>query len=358
MALKDRKITEAGIADHGVVSAPDRLRGTAAENKKVFDKLVRAVVAEKVNGIVDDLTSTEEGASGAAQLGISQIEGVKAVNVQEALQALRTDPAVAAVKAQQAAEEALKAAAEAQSVAEETAEKAKTDAATALKELTQTAEEKVDEVSQLVTSAKSWAVGGTESREGEEEDNAKYWSEQARREIEAALEDFEGVASFNGRDGVVMPQSGDYTAAMVGAVPVSRTVNGTPLSEDIVIPEGVQMELLWENGNLNSDFPAQSFTLEKAKNHKKFVVWFIYQKGTSTSTCAAVMVEVGKNAFSTVGSNINFARLMGVSTEGKFTFYDNRYYNSYASSPTTVDNGYNIPYKIYGISGIDEEVSA
>ena len=189
MALKDRKITEAGIAAHGVVSAPDRLTGTAAENKKVFDKLIRNVVAECMNGMVDDLVSTQEGASGAAQIGISPVEGVEAKNVQEALQALRTDPAVAAVKAQQAAEEALKAAAEAQSVAEETAEKAKTDAATALKELTQTAEKKVDEVSQLVTSAKSWAVGGTESREGEEEDNARYWSQQARKATEDAAKE-------------------------------------------------------------------------------------------------------------------------------------------------------------------------
>lgn len=56
-----------------------------------------------------------------------------------------------------------------------------------------------------------------------------------------------GVTSFNGRDGAVTPQAGDYTAAMVGArsdtwtpiaadvgaVPTTRTVNGKPLSSDI-----------------------------------------------------------------------------------------------------------------------------
>ena len=31
-----------------------------------------------------------------------------------------------------------------------------------------------------------------------------------------------GVTSFNGRDGAVIPQSGDYTAAMVGARPDTR----------------------------------------------------------------------------------------------------------------------------------------
>lgn len=32
----------------------------------------------------------------------------------------------------------------------------------------------------------------------------------------------EGVTSFNGRSGAVLPQSGDYTAAMVGAIPASQ----------------------------------------------------------------------------------------------------------------------------------------
>lgn len=56
-----------------------------------------------------------------------------------------------------------------------------------------------------------------------------------------------GVTSFNGRTGAITPQAGDYTAEMVGArantwmpsaadvgaVPTTRTVNSKPLSEDI-----------------------------------------------------------------------------------------------------------------------------
>jgi hypothetical protein len=44
-----------------------------------------------------------------------------------------------------------------------------------------------------------------------------------------------GVESFKGRTGAVMPASGDYTAAQVGAVPTSRTVNGKPLSSNITL---------------------------------------------------------------------------------------------------------------------------
>ena len=44
-----------------------------------------------------------------------------------------------------------------------------------------------------------------------------------------------GVESFNGRSGKVVPQAGDYTAEMVGAIPITRTVNGKPLSADITL---------------------------------------------------------------------------------------------------------------------------
>lgn len=43
------------------------------------------------------------------------------------------------------------------------------------------------------------------------------------------------VSSFNGRTGAVAPQSGDYTAAQVGAVPTTRTVNNKALSSDIIL---------------------------------------------------------------------------------------------------------------------------
>lgn len=47
-----------------------------------------------------------------------------------------------------------------------------------------------------------------------------------------------GVTTFNGRTGAVSPQTGDYTAAMVGAVPTSRTVNGQALTQNITLDAG------------------------------------------------------------------------------------------------------------------------
>ena len=82
MSIQEQKITEATIAANGVQSRPDKLTGTAAQNKKVFDALVTAVVREKFNALIDELTGT----TAAAQLGITTIPGFSAGNVQTALE--------------------------------------------------------------------------------------------------------------------------------------------------------------------------------------------------------------------------------------------------------------------------------
>ena len=82
MSIQEQKITEAAIAANGVQSQPDKLTGTAAQNKKVFDNLVTAVVREKFNALLDELTGT----SAAAQLGITTIPGFSADNIQTALE--------------------------------------------------------------------------------------------------------------------------------------------------------------------------------------------------------------------------------------------------------------------------------
>lgn len=82
MSIQEQKITEAAIAANGVQSRPDKLTGTAAQNKKVFDALVTAVVREKFNALLDELTGT----AAAAQLGITTIPGFSAGDIQTALE--------------------------------------------------------------------------------------------------------------------------------------------------------------------------------------------------------------------------------------------------------------------------------
>ena len=87
---------------------------------------------------------------------------------------------------------------------------AKESAESVLASLVETANEKIAAAAQEVTNAKSWAVGGTGTRTGEDTNNAKYWSDQAAAAAGG------GVTSFKGRTGSVLPASGDYTAEMVG----------------------------------------------------------------------------------------------------------------------------------------------
>lgn len=80
------------------------------------------------------------------------------------------------------------------------------------------------------TLSQSWAVGGTGTREGEDTNNAEYWAGQAEAAAGSA------VASFNGRTGAVMPQSGDYTAEMVGAATGQQIPNYNMLDNSGFLP--------------------------------------------------------------------------------------------------------------------------
>ena len=50
--LSSYRITDEDVAQNGVIAAPDRLTGTAAQNKAVFDRLIRDAVKEKYNAML------------------------------------------------------------------------------------------------------------------------------------------------------------------------------------------------------------------------------------------------------------------------------------------------------------------
>ncbi|WP_101908874.1 hypothetical protein [Marasmitruncus massiliensis] len=84
MAITDKKISETTLTQEGLVSAPDQLKGTAQENKARFDQLTRAIVAQSINPIIDELASS----AGAANIGAS-IGDLSGDNVQSLLSALK-----------------------------------------------------------------------------------------------------------------------------------------------------------------------------------------------------------------------------------------------------------------------------
>lgn len=97
---------------------------------------------------------------------------------------------------------------EAQTAAGERAESAAASAASAA-EKEAAAADAADRAVSAGTQAKSWAVGGTGSREGEDTDNAWYYAQLASA-VAAG-----GVLSFNARGGHVVPQAGDYNNDMI-----------------------------------------------------------------------------------------------------------------------------------------------
>lgn len=106
-----------------------------------------------------------------------------------------------------------------------------------LEEYTQQAAEQAAQSASVY--AESWAVGGTGTREGEDTNNAKYWSEQARGAVA-------GVTSFNGRSGAVVPATGDYKSEMI------RRGNSTTTVEDT----------LTSLGNTATDLRSRMYTQE------------------------------------------------------------------------------------------------
>lgn len=79
MGMPLKKITAEEIGALGVVAAPDVLAGTPTENKAIFDRLVRELVAGTYNGLLDAL----EAKTGAAQLGAEAFEQVAGETVQQ-----------------------------------------------------------------------------------------------------------------------------------------------------------------------------------------------------------------------------------------------------------------------------------
>ena len=85
MALN--KITNKEIEEKQVASLPDRMTGTAAENKAAFDALVKALIA-KYNELIDTL----QGQGGAASIGSAPFAGVDdAATVRDQLMKLQAN---------------------------------------------------------------------------------------------------------------------------------------------------------------------------------------------------------------------------------------------------------------------------
>ena len=84
MSIKDLEITDQNVQSVYVQSQPDRLTGTAQQNKAVFDALPQ-LIRQRFNELLETLAGT--GAAG--EIPVGPIEGVTAETVQQALEAIQ-----------------------------------------------------------------------------------------------------------------------------------------------------------------------------------------------------------------------------------------------------------------------------
>lgn len=84
MSIKDLTITDQNVQSTYVQSQPDRLTGTAQQNKAVFDAFPQ-LIRQRFNALLEALAGT--GAAG--EIPVGPIEGVTAENVQQALEAIQ-----------------------------------------------------------------------------------------------------------------------------------------------------------------------------------------------------------------------------------------------------------------------------
>lgn len=80
MALNELKYTEEEIRENGVQAAPDKLIGSAAENKAVFDRLFKNIGMRNFNSLIDALL----GGDAAPEIGIRPVSGLQDVETLQA----------------------------------------------------------------------------------------------------------------------------------------------------------------------------------------------------------------------------------------------------------------------------------
>lgn len=73
MAITDLKIKNSDYTGKDVASAPDKLTGTAQENKGVFDRLIKDLLAGRYNSLVDALAAI----TGAGEIGTQSGQSVQ-----------------------------------------------------------------------------------------------------------------------------------------------------------------------------------------------------------------------------------------------------------------------------------------
>lgn len=87
MSIEELKITAGDYTGKDVAAAPDRMTGSAADNKAVFDRLIKELIAPRYNSLIEVLSSPEGAGQIGAKLGMTLAQALLSPD----LAALRLD---------------------------------------------------------------------------------------------------------------------------------------------------------------------------------------------------------------------------------------------------------------------------
>lgn len=272
MSIRDYKITDAQIAEKGVIASPDTLTGTADENKRVFDRLVRECVAPQFNEIVETFADMEDSTN---NWSAEEAQRVQQENARQSAEQGRVSAEETRVQS-----EKTRLSAESRRVADENARSAAETARVNAENKRDSAEksrvsaENARNVWQTYDAAKTYVPGNkvsfggssylcTAATVGHEPTDTAYWLLIAQkgadgagaddlRRINDALDAIDPTkvttkAEPADADGVMIADSADggkakrllwssvKTALGKLFVPLTRTVNGKTLAEDVTL---------------------------------------------------------------------------------------------------------------------------
>lgn len=368
MSIQAQKITDAEIAAAGVQSQPNKLTGTAQQNKAVFDALVKNLVKARFNALIDELT----GSGAAAQLGVDPFSGMTATNVQDALaelvqamaditQGSVADGSITTVKLADGAVTALKLA-DGAVTTDKLADAAVTAAKIALLAITTAllADGAVTEAKLADGAITEEKIGDGAVTAGKIASGAVTAVKMASNAVETAKIKDGNVTSAKLANGAVTEAklgSGAVTNGKIGASAVStgKIADAAVTDAKLAATAAIRMKKLWQNGSPSSSFAGQTITVSGSSlsGYDVIAVEFAGEPGvtgTDFSFSSAGQLKGMLQHGISVSGDWNPIVKRGytwVLNTGKITFE-----NCVEMYDGTSYNGRCVPYRVWGIKGV------
>lgn len=115
-----------------------------------------------------------------------------------------------------------------------------------------------------------------------------------------------------------------------------------------LLPDGLQMDLLWENASPTSEFDVQTIYLDCTNYRLLYVVVAISKNSTSDMNMQMIEFDGKSHSFVFAYDYVLFRTITAYQDKKTIRISDGHRINRLGSNPVS-DNIMAIPYKIYGV---------